>query len=150
MKNYKSENLDLAISLGGGFIGKTLDILSNSDYITEYELAQNIVFNLKTSGDVIKFVPQKIDKNQFNLLLENLSYLFRDILMIKQKQEKLVKNLQILSKLSQIEGNFSSKAIIEIIKIIDNANLKQNSNVSLSLILETLFTKILEVKFLCK
>ena len=150
LKDEQNENFDLALSLGGGFIGKTLDILSNNDFITQYELALNVVCNLQTSGDVIKFVPQKIDKNQFVLLLENLSSMYRDILIIKQKQNNLVKNTQVFSKLNQIENGFSTKALIEIIKCIDNANLKQNSNVSLSLILETLFTKILEVKFLCK
>ena len=48
-----------------------------------------------------------------------------------------------------ISDEFSMKAIVEIIKRINDVNKKQYSNVTLSLLFESLLTSILEVKYLC-
>ena len=151
IEDYKSNsNYDLALVKGKGYLGKTLNILDNSDYNFCYNLVKEIVFDLKSSVDVLKFIPSKIDKNMFNCILENLSSFYRDLLMINLNQVVLVENENLLNKFMNIKSEFSVKALIEILKLIDKSNEKQYFNVSLNLIMESLLVKILEVKFLCK
>ena len=149
--NYKNNvNYDLALMKGKGYLGKTINILDDENYGYCYNLAKDIVINLKSSAEVLKYVPNKMDKNMFSCILENLSSFYRDILMICTNQVTLVENENFLSEFMGIKGEFSIKALVEILKLIDKSNEKQYSNVSLTLIWETLLVKILEVKFLCR
>ena len=49
-----------------------------------------------------------------------------------------------------VKLNYSEKAIIRIIKLIEDAYKKQSSNVQLSYIIDNLLFNILKEKFLCK
>lgn len=150
-KEHKTNpSYNLALMNGNGYIGKTLSILQNSKYLELYNLCKSIVCDLKNSSNVINFLPQKLEKQDFAIILENLSAMYRDILMLKQNQEKLVQNTLIFDNLNKIKEEFSTKALILILKKIDNANRKQFANVSVNLILQALLVNILEVKFLCK
>lgn len=141
---------ELSIQNGDGFIGKTEEILQNPNYLPVYENCKNIVLKLKSSAMVINFIDKKLDKNVLTLMLYNLQSLYRDLLVIKSNQENLVKNKNLIFALKQIENEFSINAITSIIKNINEANKRLYSNVSPSLILESLLVKNLEVKYLCK
>ena len=149
--DYKTNpNYDLAIQKGEGYIGRTLNILQNDRFLELYNLSKSIVCELKSSSEVIKYIPQKIDRECFGNILENLSSMYRDLLMLNCNQEALIDNEILKSSLNAIKSEFSINALLKIIKKIDQANQKQFANVSLGLILQTLLVNILEVKFLCK
>ena len=76
--------------------------------------------------------------------------MYGDLMLLKAGKKELVKNKSILSDLSQIQDEFSMKALTNIIKRINEVNKKQYSNVTLSLLFESLLTSILEVKYLCR
>lgn len=145
-----NENYALAIQKGEGYIGKTLNILQNGSFLEVYNLCKNIVCELKSSGEVMKYIPQKLDKEYFYNILENLSSMYRDLLMLNNGQDKLIKNTLIKNSLMSVRTEFSTNALLSILKKVDLANQKQFANVSLSLILQTLLVNILEVKYLCK
>ena len=145
-----NDNYDLAVQKGQGYIGKTLSVLQDDNFLEVYNLCKNIVCELKSSGEVIKYVPQKLDKEYFYNLLENLSSMYRDLLMINSGQDCLIDNILIKNSLVAVKSEFSVNALLNILKKIDLANKKQFANVSLGLILQTLLVNILEVKFLCK
>ena len=150
-KEYSSKpEFELAIQNGDGYIGKTEEILQNPNYLSVYESCKNIICKLKSSASVIDFVDKKLDRNVLVLMLFNLQSMYRDLLMIKNSQENLVKNKNLVVALKEVQNEFSVVAITNIIKNINEANKRVFSNVSPSLILESLLVKNLEVKFLCK
>lgn len=145
-----NDHYTLALEQGCGYIGKTRNILSNNNFLKIYTLCKNIVCELKNTSNIIDYMPQKMDKQTFNLMLENLSNMYRDILIIKLNEKTLITNINLLTYLEQVKDEYSIQALKKILYNIDDANKKQFSNVSLSLILQTLLIKNLEVKFLCK
>ena len=149
-KNRLNDHFTLAMELGGGYIGKTRNILQNDNFLKTYSLCQNIVCSLKNTANMIDYIPQKLDKDTFNIILENLSNMYRDVLMLKLGQRELVLNTNLISKFEQVKDEYSILSLQNIIYNIDDANKRQFSNVAISLILQTLLIKDLEVKFLCK
>ena len=150
IRDRHSDHFDLAIKKGKGFIGKTRSILQNKNFLAQYELCENIVCNLKNTSNIIKYMPQKLDKDCFSFILENLSVMYNDILLIKLNQQNLVENDNLLSKFEIVKDEYSIVALQKILQNINDANKKQFSNVALPIILQTMLIKNLEVKYLCK
>jgi DNA polymerase III subunit delta' len=153
-KIFESErenpNFSLAIQNGAGYIGKTRNILQNKDFLQNYMLCKDIVQNLKSTANILEYIPPKLDKESFCLILENLSVFYRDILMLKLGQENLVEDVYQKETFIGIKNEYSITALKKILENINDANKKQFSNVGVNIILQTLLTKNLEVKFLCK
>ncbi len=149
-KNRLNDHFTLAMELGGGYIGKTRNILQNDNFLKIYTLCQNIVCSLKSTAGIIDYLPQKMDKDTFNIILENLSNMYRDVLMLKLGRRELVLNTNLVAKFEQVKDEYSILALQNIIYNIDDANKRQFSNVAMGLVLQTLLIKNLEVKYLCK
>ena len=145
-----NQNYSLAIQNGAGYIGKTRNILQNKNFLENYMLCKNIVLNLKSTANILEYIPPKLDKGSFCLILENLNVFYRDILMLKLGQENLVEDVYQKNELNSVKDEYSITALKNILKNLDDANKKQFSNVGVNIILQTLLTKNLEVKFLCK
>lgn len=150
IRDRHNDHFDLAIKRGKGFIGKTRSILQNKNFLNYYELCKNIIFNLKNTSNIIQYMPQKLDKDCFNFILENLSVMYNDILLIKLNQQNLIENDTLLSYFEIIKDEYSIVALQKILQNINDANQKQFSNVGLPIILQTMLIKNLEVKYLCK
>ena len=141
---------DFAIQNGNGFVGITKNILFDAKYLQNYAICRQIVLNLKSSASVVDFVDKKLERSGLVAILQNLQNMYRDIMLVKAKKSDLVLNQNLVSDFENIESEFSLKALTKIIKNINEANKKLASNVSPSLILESLLIKNLEDKFLCK
>ena len=141
---------EIAIQNGDGYIGKTIQILNDQNYLNCYNLCKQIVTQLKSSAEILNYLSVKLEKQYFKNMLEILQSMYRDLIILKTNKQELVKNKGILKSLKDIECEFSLPALVNIISLINEANNKQNSNVNINLILESLLTQILEVKFLCK
>ena len=148
---YKqNSNFDLAILKGEGYIGKTLDILNNDNYINLYNFCKNIVCNLKKSSDVINYLSFKLDKENFNDVLKTLSSMYRDLLVFYCNSQNLVSDNSLIKSFEEIKEEFSQNSLIAILSLIDETNQRQSSNVSINLLFERLLVNILEVKYQCK
>ncbi len=150
-EDYKNKNnFDLAVLKGDGYIGKTLSILNNDNYINLYNFCKNVVCNLKKSSDVINFLSFKLDKENFLDILKTLSSMYRDLLIYCSNNTNLISDVSLIDNFEQIKNEFSQNSIIAILGLIDEANQRQNSNVSINLLFEKLLVNILEVKYTCK
>ncbi len=150
-EDYKNKNnFDLAVLKGDGYIGKTLSILNNDNYINLYNFCKNVVCNLKKSSDVINFLSFKLDKENFLDILKTLSSMYRDLLIYCSNNTNLISDVSLIDNFEQIKNEFSQNSIIAILGLIDEANQRQNSNVSINLLFERLLVNILEVKYTCK
>lgn len=145
-----NENYSLAITYGQGYVGKTLEILKNENYLAIYEFCKEIVIHLKQSSQIINFLNEKIDKDKFIIILTILSSFYRDLLMLLCNQDYLVVDKDLIKDFAEIKKEFSINSVIKIINLINQINEKRFSNVSLNLLFETMLVKILEVKFRCK
>ena len=146
----KQEDFALAMDYSNGYIGETKQILLDQDFLANYALAKNIVTNLKSSSEIVNYIVPKMSKNQFLETVKFMQSMYRDIALVKSNKIELVKNKTLVSIFENISDEFSMKALVEIIKRINDVNKKQFSNVTLSLLFENLLTSILEVKYLCR
>lgn len=150
-KHYENnENFELAMQSSNGYIGYTKRILIDDNFHKCHLTARNIVTKLKNSASVVDYIIPKISKSQFDDILQNMQSMYRDVAMLKCGKDDLVINRSIISDLKEVQDEFSLKAITKIIKKINDVNKKQFSNVSLSLLFESLLVNILEVKYLCR
>ena len=155
---YLSELLDcdeqtkkIALSFGDGYLGKTLDIVSNGEYIENYKNCLNIIKNLKKSDQIITF-SSLFSKNKdiFENYLNLLSEFYRDLLVIKYNKLDIVKNKNVLEDLKIVAKDYSVKALCVIQKKLNTVKQKLESNVNLVTLADNMLLDILEVKFLCK
>ena len=141
----------IALGIGDGYLGKTIDVASNSEFLANYENCLNLVKNLKKSDQIPTFCGFfNKNKDIFYLYLNLLNVFFRDILMVRVGCDNLVKNIIAIEDFKQLANEFSVDALLEILKRLDLAKLKMDSNVNLVSLADNLLLDILEVKFLCK
>lgn len=147
-KQILSEELGLNSELKSKFINSNytltdiINMSSNDNYSNTISSIKYLLFNLKTSQDIPHVASNlsNFDKSIFFNLLQEIF-----LSALKNDMTKYDKELVAFVKL-----NYSEKAIIRIIKLIEDAYKKQTSNVQLSYIIDNLLFNILKEKFLCK
>ena len=114
---------------------------SNTNYNQTISTIKTLFSTLKTSSD-IPMVASTLNIPDKALFLPLLQEVFISAL---NKTNRFDKELTTLINL-----NFSSKAIIKCIPLIEDAYKKQMSNVNFNYILDNLLFNILKEKFLCR
>lgn len=133
MENYL--NIDLPLT-------DILNLENNSNFKSTLNAINLMLRELKTSADipvVVSKLPNDIDKNLFLPMLQDV---FLDCLKCGNKYDKML--------IDFIRVTYSEKAIIKILTLIEDAYIKQTSNVNFGYILDNLLFNILKEKFLCK
>lgn len=143
--------LQIAISFGDGYIGKTLDIINNPNFIENYKNMENLIENMKNSSQIPYFSPFLFkDKAVFENNLKILNSLFRDMLMISLNKEELINNYFIKDNLESCIAEYSVNCLLQILKRINKVKQMLDSNVNLTLLADNFLFDILEIKYLCK
>ncbi|MBP3431932.1 MAG: hypothetical protein J6K39_03675 [Clostridia bacterium] len=141
----------LALILGGGYLGKTLELAGKDDLKSIANLAVDIFCEMKSSKDVIKYSKKVLEeKENLDLILQILSLAIEDMLKLKCESENLCKLKPYLSDLQEVEPEFSVQALCEITKVISSLREKIEFNANLTVAIDNFLLKILEVKYLCK
>lgn len=141
----------LCITLGGGYIGRTLELSKNSELWNLARLSVSLLTELKNSNQVLSFSKKVLEeKGNLALILEVLSLCIEDILKIKCESENLCKLKMFEEKLKDVEPEFSVEALCEISKLISKLREKLEFNANLTVAIDNFLLKMLEVKFLCK
>jgi len=83
-------------------------------------------------------------------VLEILSSLYRDILVIKNGEINLVQNKEQLNILMVLANDISDLSLVNIINEIQIVKQKLKFNASVSGVIDNLLLKILEIKHICK
>ena len=145
------ETKNIAMCFGEGYLGQTLDIVNNSNFIDNYKNMLNLLKNMKKSEQIPYFSGYlSKDKITFENNLIFLNDFFRDMLMLKLGQTELIKNDYLINYFEVEHEGFSLKALYEIIKKLSMAKQKLDRNVNLTVLADNLLFEILEVKYLCK
>ena len=127
-----TQNFNNAYDYGEGYLGKTIFALENKQFEGLNSLAEDIIYNLKSSKEIIS-LSSKISKNkeQFLIILNLLQVKFRKILEIGT------------------EG-YSKLCVVCILDAILQIQKEVESNVLINLQADNLLMKILECKYLYK
>jgi len=151
LENENIENLEVAVALGDGYIGKSLEILNNEEFLKNYQNMLYFIKNFKKSDQIPAFYNLfSKDKDGFLENLKILNDFYRDSLICGLGSSDLVKNQNILSDINEVSTDYSVSALNQILKIINNNKKMLDSNVLPNLLLDNFLMDILEVKFLCK
>ncbi|MBQ7885086.1 MAG: hypothetical protein IJ318_03225 [Clostridia bacterium] len=151
LNGVEKQTANIAISFGDGYLGKTLELASNANFIEYYKNMKNLICNLKKSEQIPYFSGYfSKDKTCFEESLKILNDFFRDVLMIKIDQQQEVKNKDLQFEFLNLSAEYSIQALTKIIENLTQIKKKLDSNVNLTVLADNLLFDILEVKFLCK
>ena len=142
---------ELACVLGGGYIGQTLALARNESLAQVAKFAVSLLTELKSSKQVIKFSKTFLDLQGFvDIILKVLCMGIEDIIKLKCESEDLVSLEMYKKDLKEVEPEFSVEALCEISKLISKFIEKKEFNTNLTVAVDNLLLKMLEVKYLCK
>ena len=151
LKNIDEQTKNITLAFGDGYLGKTLDIFKNAQFLDCYNNMKSLLFNLKKSDQIPFFAGSfNKDKQIFEINLTILNDFYRDLLMLKLNQEQMIKNKNIRNDLTMQVNEYSVKALYEIIKKLSKAKQMLDRNVNITVLADNLLFEILEVKYLWK
>ena len=147
-KYFKNE---LACMLSDGYLGRAEELSKNSNLEDIVDFAVKLVCELKNSSQVLKCSKDLQDKKgDMQLVLKIYLMCLEDLIKIKSEKDDIVTMKTYLPMLKSVESEFSVHAICEIHDLICHFMEKLQFNANLSVAVDNLLLKILEVKYLCK
>ena len=124
-----------ALIEGEGWPGLTLKYNENQNFLKNCKFVEDLLENLKSSKDIIKYSAQFSNKEGFEERLNILENSFDKIL---------------LNIVNGEEKDYSKESIALIFEKINEAKKQFLANCNLNLIADCLLLGILEVKYICK
>ena len=141
----------LACMLCEGYVGKAEELSKNSNLNEIVDFAVSLVCDLKNSAQVLRFSKHFQElKGDIDLILKIYSFCLEDMLKIKTEIKDYCLMKMFLPKIESVESEFSVQAICEILNLITFFRKKLEFNANLSVAIDNLLLKILEVKYICK
>lgn len=141
----------LACMLCEGYVGRAEELSKNSNLNEIVDFAVSLVCDLKNSAQVLRFSKHFQElKGDIDLILKIYSFCLEDMLKIKTEIKDYCLMKMFLPKIESVEGEFSVQAICEILNLITFFRKKLEFNANLSVAIDNLLLKILEVKYICK
>ena len=141
-KELKENGIDIFKHINSVLsLTEMLNMESNKLYASTIQSIHKMLTELKTTQDIPKVVTGlgEVDKNLFLPLLQSI------FLCALNNENNFSTEL-----LALVKFNFSNKAILKCLPLIEEAYKKQMANVNFSYILDNLLFNILKEKFLCK
>ena len=141
----------LACMLCEGYVGRAEELSKNSNLNEIVDFAVSLVCDLKNSVQVLRFSKHFQElKGDIDLILKIYSFCLEDMLKIKTEIKDYCLMKMFLPKIESVESEFSVQAICEILNLITFFRKKLEFNANLSVAIDNLLLKILEVKYICK
>ncbi len=141
------DKLKNAVACGDGTVGKAIKLYGDENLSSAIELAVDALVNMKSSANVLdysnKILALNADVSEFLSVLE---LLFRDMLVISQGKQELVRNDRAVYVMKN-GVNFSTGAIINGLEKINEALERKKFNANSTMLIEWLLFQILEGKY---
>ena len=101
---HNKEQKELALSLGEGYLGKTIMLSQKSNLTEVFNLAVEIICKLKSSKEVILYSKKLLDqKEEIRFVFECISRILEDLIAVKTSNYDLVKLSLIKDQLLKIK-----------------------------------------------
>lgn len=149
-KEYKDEYSDdkclrLSVGMSGGLESEVERIYSDQSSLDNYNFVIDVLLNLKSSRDVIKYT-SKITKNNSDKFIHILQAVLRDVLALNSGGECIILSDKERNAFVAREDEFRSGALIGIIDRLKKAELALNFNGNVNMIADDILFGILEEK----
>ena len=142
---FDEEIATLSADCSEGLLYKAHKIASSPDYANLYTSALSLLKGLNRSTDVIALDHSGELLKKTDEFLNILSVVLRDMLAVKGNNPVLSRHVSL--EIRNIAQGFSSKAISEIILLINEARRKLSLNVNVQGTVDSLLFSILEAKY---
>ena len=141
-------NKNLLIEHAQGNLTKLQHLSQKPDFEDNFNLALDILQNMKSSGDLLQF-SSKITQNKqiFVEIVEILSNLLQDVIYVNQNLKNLVSYKTYILQLEKLSLMFSTKAILNIQNNINLIAEKLKFNGNINIIADNMLLNILEEKW---
>lgn len=144
-----SEKLKFVSKSCRGMVSEALKILKSDIYVNELIKAFNIISGLKTSRDVLSISAMFDHKNDKDIL-DFMQMIYRDMLAVKIGKADLVIASKLQSKIENLSKNYSSMTLIESVKLLNEAILRDEHYVGKVGNIDKLLLDLLEVRYNCQ
>lgn len=135
----------LAADCSEGLLGKAYKIAKSPDYANLYTSALSLLKGLNRSTDVVALDHSPALLKDTAEFLNVLSIVIRDMLAVKGNNPVLSRHVGL--QIRTIAEGFSTKALSEIILLINEARRKLSLNVNVQATIDSLLFSILEAKY---
>lgn len=144
LENFEEEEkFDLAVSMCGGCVGKLVDYYEDGKGLETEKLVLNILKNMKSSGDIVKY-SSLVTKENISEFLSVLRLALKDILSVIEGREKYVKRNA--SEIKGIASSFTRGTVVFAEEKINFAERALYFNGNVSMLAEGVLFGILEGK----
>lgn len=151
-KYLEGQNIDNSLNLAsvsGGNIYTALKLSESGDIGKIIDLTFNVLMNLKSSADILKFSTQILAlKKDFAFFLDAMLGVLRDVAIFHTS--KLVNFKNNIKEISYLQGLYSPLAIEKIVESLCEIYNKLDFNCNMTAIVDAMLLDILEVRFLCQ
>lgn len=149
-KTGSSQTAEVAAACADGMLGKADKIAADDNYKFVYSEAFDILSKLTKSSDVASLLSRKVFvKENFGILLDILSIIFRDVLVTGGGDEQDAGTFG-KEEVKKLADEFSAESAGRIIYLINDERKKLFFNVSQTAVAENLLMGILQIKYNCK
>lgn len=137
-------------SFASGNLSMLIQIASDKHFLELYDLAFQVVINLKNSAQILQFSSKISEfKGDLSKFLEILVSFYDDILHL-QNNNFAIKNKSLQNELLLVSSQMSKLVVIKIIEHIQLSIQNLKFNVNTNGTIDNLLLKILEIKYICK
>lgn len=148
VSHFSADERQVLIESAHGSLTLLEKIKTENNFIENYNFAIDLLLNMQTSKDILRYSSRlSANKQNFLEILSLLSGFLSDIVKINNGLDDLVQNKYCINKLRQISDHFSSKTclILQDKILIVNDKIKFNGN--LNIIVDDFLLSILEEKW---
>lgn len=139
----KNKNIDIQKYIKTNYsLSEMINLATNKTYINTISAVSNLFETINTTADIPKIVS--------NIPTECKPYFFecmQDVVLSSLDETSTKFDIKLLTT---VRFKFPKPVLIKATKLIEDAFIKQNSNVNFNYILDNLLFSILKEKFLCK
>lgn len=141
-----AELCSIAAACAEGQLGKAYKIAMSPEYAELYKTALASLKELKKSSDILKIEQKPAILKNFKEYLDALSVILRDVMAAKA-DKSLVLSKRFLTDIESLSGQYSERALAEIIFAVNETRKKLSLNVNQSAAADSLYFSILEDRF---
>ena len=149
LEELNVKNVEVLSNMCGGNLSIALDFSKNLDAGVIVDLIFDMLKNLRSSSDVIKFSSRILAlKKDIQIFLDTLTIILRDIAI--SNNEALINFKRDINKIRELSKIYSKEAINKISLKVTEIYNKLEFNCNITGVIDKLLLDILEVKFLCQ
>ncbi|MBR1988302.1 MAG: AAA family ATPase [Clostridia bacterium] len=140
---YKEKNIDFQKLIQNNLsLTEMINMVCNKDYSATIKCVSEMFENLNTTADIpviVSNIPNETKQSFFACM--------QDVVLASLDEKSTKFDIKLLTT---VRFKFPKPVLIKASKMIEEAHIKQNSNVNFNYILDNLLFNILKEKFLCK